>query len=385
MKIYGEQNVFDAAMDRMRYIFDEFDDVVVSVSGGKDSTVIYQLALMVAEEKNRTPIKVLFIDQEAEWGCVISYMRSIMTDVRVDPYWFQMPLKIFNATSTIEPWLYCWEDGKEWMREKENYAKTINKYGTDRFKKLFPAIFSVEFKAKKTCGLRGVRCEESPGRAISQTGLLAYKNITWGNSLSKKRDWHVALDPIYDWSVYDVWKAIHDNDWPYCPIYDYMYQYGVPLREMRVSNVHHETAVKSLFFLQEIESDTWDSLTKRIGGIATAGRLGSKDFSIGQDLPFMFDSWFEYRDYLLENLITDTTIRARFKKKFDYMDRDYGGIDDPSILYRLCINTLVCNDFEFTKLANFIVGPNAASYRKWKRDGVHGKYDALYRKAARSV
>ena len=42
MKIYLKQNVWDAALERIEHIFDEFDDVVVSFSGGKDSTVTFQ-------------------------------------------------------------------------------------------------------------------------------------------------------------------------------------------------------------------------------------------------------------------------------------------------------------------------------------------------------
>ncbi len=35
MKIFLEQNVWDAALERIEYLFDEFDEVVVSFSGAK--------------------------------------------------------------------------------------------------------------------------------------------------------------------------------------------------------------------------------------------------------------------------------------------------------------------------------------------------------------
>ena len=34
---YTEQTVFEALQDRLRFVFEEFDNVFVSFSGGKDS------------------------------------------------------------------------------------------------------------------------------------------------------------------------------------------------------------------------------------------------------------------------------------------------------------------------------------------------------------
>jgi len=78
MKIYHNKTVFDAALDRIRYLFDEFPNVIANFSGGKDSTVIFNLVLKVAKEKKRLPLTVQFLDQEAEWENNISYIRKIM-------------------------------------------------------------------------------------------------------------------------------------------------------------------------------------------------------------------------------------------------------------------------------------------------------------------
>lgn len=42
---YTGQNVYDALQDRLKYIFEEFDNIFVSFSGGKDSGLLLNLTL----------------------------------------------------------------------------------------------------------------------------------------------------------------------------------------------------------------------------------------------------------------------------------------------------------------------------------------------------
>jgi predicted phosphoadenosine phosphosulfate sulfurtransferase len=368
-RIYLKQTVFDAALDRIRRLYDEFDNIQVCISGGKDSTVTLNLTLMVAEERGRLPVDVLFIDQEAEWKMVIDHIRRVFADIRIKPCWLQCPIKIFNATSTKEPWLMCWEPGAEWMREREPDSVHENLFGTDRFAQLFRGILEHYWPTAPACHISGVRAEESPARARGLTTYATYKDITWGKKQNAKLG-HYAFYPIYDWSYTDVWKAIHDNAWDYCKIYDHMYQYGVPVRAMRVSNLHHETAVHTLFYLQEVESDTWERLTKRIQGINTAGVLGAEQYWKPTELPNMFVDWFEYRDYLLENLIEDVLTRDRFRKTFAAHDDRYGHDDKAMADLVSCeISTILVNDFHFTKLSTFNASHIHSSKNRGARSG----------------
>jgi len=347
MKIYKATTVFEESLNRIRWLYDEFDDVVVSFSGGKDSVIVYQLALIVARERNRLPLKVLFLDQEAEFQSTIDLVEEVMTSPDVEPYWYQIPMKIFNATSNQEVWIHCWEEGKQWMRERVDYSIHENTYGTDRFKEMFTAVLRQDF-LPKTANIGGVRTEESPARFLGLTGGLTYKGETWGKVEHSDIGSHTFY-PIYDWSYTDVWKAIHDNGWSYCKIYDKQYAYGIPVLKMRVSSLCHETSVANLEYLHEAEKETYNKLTERLSGIATEGKFG-RDLTVPSALPYMFESWMEYRDYLFEHMVPEGEGRDKMLERFTYWDDSYGDLDT---YHKVCIDTILKNDYHFTILDNF--------------------------------
>ena len=352
MKVYLAQNVWDAALDRISWLFDEFPEVIACISGGKDSTVILNLCLQVAKEKGRLPLSVFFIDQEAEWATVIDYIRAVMNRPDVNPIWLQVPLRLFNATSNTNQWLYCWEPGAQWMREKEPNSIHENTFGTDRFAEMFGAWLKTERKGQSVAQVSGVRCEESPTRMNGMTHGNVYKGRTWGKVWNRKHG-HFAFYPIYDWSYTDVWKAIHDNAWDYCSIYDVMYQYGVPATKMRVSNVHHETAVWDLEYLQEMDPETWSALTERLSGCNAVGQMQGQWF-IPEELPWMFNDWKEYRDHLCENMLTDPQARAKMRALFERGERTIAD-QYHEAMYKVQIAMVLVNDLEGTKWASWSV------------------------------
>jgi predicted phosphoadenosine phosphosulfate sulfurtransferase len=340
--------VFAGALDRLRWLFDEFENIYISFSGGKDSTIVLELAIMVAREKGRLPVDVMFLDQEAEWDVVVSYVRRTMNRPEVRPHWLQVPFRLSNASSARQPWLHCWEEGRdhEWIRPKEPNSIHDNVYGVDRFHDMFPAFTQCLFPASMAAGIAGVRCQESPARQKALTVAKTYKHVTWGRKY-KHRDQFVFY-PIYDWVLTDVWKAIHDNGWDYCRLYDLMYQYGVPFTKMRVSSVCHEAALDHVQWMQEIEPDTWNRIVERLDGFHAAGQMGSGFKSVPKVLPSMFDSWREYRDYLLENLIIDPVIREKMRGQISASEKRYvSGVQD--MLCKEWVGMILVNDSQGSK------------------------------------
>ena len=365
MKIYRDQNVYEAALDRIRWVFNEFDNVMVSYSGGKDSTVTLRLALEVAREQGKLPLPVMWLDQEIEWQATTDHVREVMYEPEVKPMWMQFPFVISNATSPTARYLDCWAEDKQdqWVHPRDPIAYTENKYDEVRFHKLFGRILQVEFPEGLTANLAGVRCEESPARQGGLTNKATYKHITWGKKVTKQ---HYNLYPLYDWTTSDIWKAIHDHDWPYCTIYDQFYRYGVTLPKMRVSNLNHETSLESLLIAHEIEPDTWNRVQARLQGTNTAKQLGTKMMEV-PELPFMFDDWKEYREYLLEKLITEPEVVKVFRKMFDNHDRRFERMLQKEHLWKHHVRALLLNDLEAVTVNNFFVRPHTIDLlRFWK-------------------
>jgi predicted phosphoadenosine phosphosulfate sulfurtransferase len=366
MKIFKKNNVYDEALIRIRYLFDEFENIVVAFSGGKDSTVILNLALKIAEEKNRLPLKVLFIDQEAEWQGTIDYVTKIMTDSRVEPLWFQMPMVITNNASSYNRYNYCWnEDEKDkWIHNKHEISIKINKYGTNRFHDLFNKILLTEFTNLKSCYLAGVRAEEAPKRLAGLTNALSYKDITWGKVINKET--HYTFYPIYDWSYTDIWIYIHKNNLEYNKVYDELYRHGVVINDMRISNLHHETAIQSLLLVQEIEPETWNKITDRIDGASSIKHIKKNSFTCPEEFPYMFKDWEEYGLHLLNNLIQDEKNKKILLEKIKSKKNIYNGEKVIKQFWRTIINTILSSDWDYTKLANFECRPHIFNYRNYK-------------------
>ena len=356
MRYLTDRNVFEAAERRLDWLFEEFERPVVSFSGGKDSTVVLNLTLAAARRAGRLPLDVMFIDQEAEWGSVIDYMRSLKDEPDIRLHWMQFPLRISNAASERQDWLQCWDPGVKdaWIRPREPDSIHENHLGTKMFKEIFPRFAATLGPSEAVCNVAGVRCEESPARRMGLTRHSCYKWVTWGNmnQVAGYGKLHTFY-PIYDWMWRDVWKAIHDNGWRYCSVYDQMYSHGVPITRMRVSSFCHETAVGSFDILHEFEPDTWAAVQQRLAGANGARHLNLSRL-MPSELPAAFENWLEYREYLLANLVEEDDKRALFRRWFNRPTSDgrYFATVYETIYLKACVRAIILNDYHSVTLKN---------------------------------
>jgi len=329
-------NVYQSAVNRIRFIFDEFEHIVVSVSGGKDSSCLFHLVATEAERRERQ-FGVFFLDQEAEYQSTIEIIERMMTHPLAIPRWYQVSLDMTNATSHRDLFLRAWGEGEDWIRPKHPLAiHSIDGDYPHRFYDFFPWLEAQD--AEPTAHLVGLRQFESLTRHRATSTNPGYQQYRWSTRCSSNAESY-RFYPIYDWQFRDVWKYITDNDVPYNRVYDQMYaRMGANISTMRVSNLIHEKSFRSLTQLQEFEPETYDRLVERLGGVHCAALYAEDRYIYSVDeLPPAYDSWCDYRDYLLET--TPTVVRDRYRRRF----RRQG--DDEAICQHH-VKQLLLNDWE---------------------------------------
>lgn len=277
-KEYLSTNVLEESLNRIRYIYDSFDKVVVSFSGGKDSTAVLNLCMQVAREKNKLPLQVVFFDEEAIHPPTIEYVERVrnMPDIKLD--WYCLEFKHRNACSNEEPFWYTWDADKKdkWVRDLPACAITEHKYFHKgmSFQEFCPFLY--EKADGKIAMLTGIRTQESLRR---YQVIAKKKNDAFINSTSEGGRNQYRAFPIYDWSSEDVWLAVHKLGWDYNKTYDIFNQTRLhnDFLHQRVCPPYGEEPLRGLWIYSECFPDMWHKMINRVAGVATAWRYGNTE------------------------------------------------------------------------------------------------------------
>ena len=353
---YTGDTVLDAARRRVSWVFDRLEagdiaDIIVSISGGKDSQVLAHLALVEAHRRGRR-IGVHMLDEEVMYQSSVEQVEYLMHLIpeATKKMWLQIPFYLTNATSLTDGQLRAWEPGehKIWMRPKRDDAIKFKpwKEEDERFRSgykwldFYGVIENYARCFERTAFLVGLRAAgESPNRwraVVKNPVEIGGAKVFWGTAKDRG---NVALYPIFDWNFHDVWKYIWQEKLRYSRIYDFQHKKGYPITEMRVSSLIHERSFKSITDLPEFEPKTYARLQKRIKGIALAQETAkSAKLFACRKLPRQWKSWRSYRDHLLATH-PDPKAQAIFRDRFSrHLDNEY--------VARQQCRQLVCNDYE---------------------------------------
>jgi predicted phosphoadenosine phosphosulfate sulfurtransferase len=276
LKRYRQQNVLDAARERIAYAFDNFERLYVSFSGGKDSTVLMHLVMAEAERRDRT-VGVLIVDLEAQYRGTYEHVATMVGRYRdhIDLHWVCLPMSLRNAVSNYEPSWVCWDPEVEplWVREKpiESLSAEYDWFVPGMEFEEFVVLWG-EWYAQgcPTGGFVGIRADESLNRfrTIAVWDKEMHNNQRWTTRIGAGELYN--LYPLYDWRTEDIWR-FHGKypELPSNPVYDLMYKAGVPLSQQRLCQPYGVDQRKGLWLYHVLEPDTWYKLITRVNGANT--------------------------------------------------------------------------------------------------------------------
>ena len=293
-----EEDVLTLSRERLRHIFALFDHVSVSFSGGKDSTIVLNLALEIARELGRTPLDVVFWDEECIYTENIDYVRRVAAEPDVALRWMCIPVKHRNACSSEQPLWYPWapEDRNRWVRELPPEATTAlpgYDFSNPAQRLSVPELSGALFPPQmgNVVQLLGIRADESLIRraAVSRRTEDNYIIKDAGGYQGANNLQHAGnvwkAYPIYDWHTSDVWYAPKQLGWDYCRTYDAMDKLGFTPAQQRLAPPFGEEPMQRLHQYHEIEPELWDRMVDRVPGAATAKRYSRTELYAFGELP----------------------------------------------------------------------------------------------------
>ena len=125
--ITGTKNVYELAQERLKVIFNEFDNIYVSFSGGKDSGVLLNMCIDYIRRNNlKIRLGVFHMDYEIQYKMTIDYVDRILEANKdiLDVYRVCVPFRVSTCTSMYQSFWRPWEDNKKdiWVRSMPKKA-----------------------------------------------------------------------------------------------------------------------------------------------------------------------------------------------------------------------------------------------------------------------
>lgn len=288
-----DQNVFDAAIDRYMQMYETGNRIIVSFSGGKDSTVCLELAIIAAKLTGNLPVDVAMRDDEIMFPGTFEYSERVAArkdEVRF--HWIVANQPVINMFNRNAPYFWALDPSlspDQWVRTPPPYAYLIQK-------NYIEAIVHPEHipppEGKALVAVIGMRVQESQRR---RRGLYSSK----GYMTQANRYGVFNSRPIYDWTDGDVWKSILDNKWDYNDAYDVMHRLGIGRNALRIAPpTQTVAAVDALWVAARAWPKWFEKVCERLPGVRTAAMFGRR--AVTPIRPFTKSWEYTYRKFCID-------------------------------------------------------------------------------------
>jgi len=346
-KKYLDINVYDAAINRLNYLCDNFseNEIWISFSGGKDSTICFHLLKEVLLKRGIKKINLLLIDLEGHYKMHEKFCYEIFNDkdIEVYGYWICLPFNLSNASSFHMPKWLAWDSAKKdlWIREMPKHKLVVNERNNpfngyfrkgmefEEFIIQFPKFLVEKKGLNKVAQIIGIRTQESFNRYLKMAvrkNREFYNGIQW--ILKQKSTGYetYSVHPVYDWDLKDVWKYLHNK--PYNKVYDLMYLSGYKFSQMRICQPYGEEQRDNIDLFAKIEPETWAKMVNRVYGANFSKIYKGKNVYKGRINKPKNITWQEWArlilrtmpPYLREHYLRRINVFLRWWRKEKYND-----------------------------------------------------------------
>lgn len=343
-RIYLETNVYEAANERIDYIFKNFKRRYLSFSGGKDSGVMLNLVIDYMRKNNITEkLGIMILDNEANYTYSLDFMHLIIQknlDI-LEVYWCCLPITLPCTVSSYATEWQCWgeRDKERWIRPMptNEYIVNIHNHPFDFFEEdMSYQEFWDKFgdwygQGNEVACMIGIRTHESLNR---WRAIMNDNKETHGGNMWTKRNTKYVYNcyPIYDWRTEDIWIANAKFEWEYNKLYDIFWKAGLSIYQMRVASPFMSESKSSLNLYRVIDPHVWVTLCGRVQGanfVATYGKqLNYHSFKLPKG-----HTWKSFVKFLLDTLPKEVAenFKLRFIQSLKYWGRVGRGLSEKTI------------------------------------------------------
>ena len=276
--LFDKNELLRSYRDRIEYLFSEFDNIMIALSGSIESTLLLDLTYRIWKEKFRyREVCVFNIDTEISHSYSVDHIMREFERVKDDftPYWIMLPTKIKHDLFEKEENLLAWDDSLERVLRPYPdlpYVITLENNPIPSYRHGMPArMLASNFlrwykheRGGRTVYITGARLGEKHNKDKLLNAKKRYRNSDW-IAMDIPDIWRAA--PLFDFTLHDVWKSIKMLGVEYNEIYDNLFKRGDSLHGFRITPQLSKTNSKELRRFAEIDCKIWDELTKRIPGI----------------------------------------------------------------------------------------------------------------------
>lgn len=323
-----DANVYEASKERLRYIFNNFDDVICCYSGGKDSMLVVLLCKEVMDELGITRrLKVVFYDEEFIFPETVKAVEDMFALPWVEGFWLCLPLEYQLTLPSGEFVSFnTWEDTRPNVRPLPKGAitsKVPKFYSLHQGEELVSEfIFNKpEDKSKRICQLLGLRAEESMTRQSSITNKWKSGKYCFlqGTHVSGIIEGQV----IYDWKVKDVFFYLRNQK--VLEINQLYFKFMLLKKALRVGPTLHSRAKLDIEKIKVENPEYYETIVKIFPQIDITARYANsiKQFTSYDDMINKYGLSLKGIHHLIQDTIKEKDLLELAMTRLKGFNKDY--------------------------------------------------------------